>query len=106
MEEEVGEGAGALLGGRVRGLEDEGGLRYDEEAGLGLGSEYFRRVGEEGRLMRALLTELRSGCAETKMMSWVNTAPQMMAASCTVSDRVFSSFISPAWSQLTTHIPA
>lgn len=45
MEEEVGEGAGALLGGRVRGLEDEGGLRYDEEAGLGLGSEYFRRVG-------------------------------------------------------------
>lgn len=46
--------------------------------------------------MRALLTELRRGCAETKMMSWVNTAPQMMAASCTVSDREFSSFISPA----------
>lgn len=34
MEEEVGECAGALLVGRVRGLQDEGCLDGEEEAGL------------------------------------------------------------------------
>lgn len=34
VEEEVGKGASAFLGGRVGWLEDEGGLGYEEEAGL------------------------------------------------------------------------
>jgi hypothetical protein len=34
VEEEVGEGAGALLGGSMSGLEDEGGLDREEESSL------------------------------------------------------------------------
>lgn len=44
MEEEVGNGAGALLLERVRGLEDESGLDREEEAGL-LGVSMIRLSG-------------------------------------------------------------
>jgi len=44
VEKEVGEGAGAFLGGGVGGLEDEGGLDGEEEASLfGISSDYEER---------------------------------------------------------------
>jgi hypothetical protein len=47
VEEEVGDGAGALLGGCVCWLEDEGGLDGEEEAGLvGVSSRRFVERGE------------------------------------------------------------
>lgn len=77
VEEQVGKCARALLIGGVGGLEDEGGLDGEEEAGRV--EELEDEVSDGGR-SRALVGP--TGWAEKKTSFCERMAPQTMAASC------------------------